>query len=223
VADERTQGQRQHDALAAVLDAALRTDNLPSAGGTPTTLIITMPWSDFTSRHGIGTYADGSPVSARTARLLADQADIAVCVKNTKGAVLDLYRTRRIASPAQTLALIARDAGCSFPGCSFPGCDVAPHYCERHHVIAWYDGGTTDLGNLTLVCSYHHHQFAQRGWQCMINDDGLPVWIPPTWVDRQQRPILNARITINNWDPQDPLDFAEPQVGDPPDPLPPPG
>jgi hypothetical protein len=217
VADERTQGQRRHDALAAVLDAALRTDDLPSTGGTPTTLLLSMSWEDFRSGHGLGTYADGSLVSARTARLLADQADIAFCVKNTKGAVLDLYRTRRIASPAQTLALIARDAGCSFPGC-----DVAPQWCERHHVIAWYDGGDTNLGNLTLVCSYHHHRFAQRGWHCRINDDGLPVWIPPTWIDRQQRPMLNARITISNWDPQDPLDFNQPLVGDPPDPAPPP-
>ncbi|HEY5979767.1 MAG TPA: hypothetical protein VIT41_09040 [Microlunatus sp.] len=38
-------------------------------------------------------------------------------MKSARGAALDLYRTRRIASPAQTLALIARDAGCSFPGC----------------------------------------------------------------------------------------------------------
>ena len=218
VADERTQGQRQHDALAAVLDAALRTDNLPAAGGTPTTLLLTMPWADFLSDHGIGHYADGTLVSARTARQLADQADIAFCFTSAKGAVLDLYRSRRIASPAQTLALIARDAGCSFPGC-----DVAPQWCERHHVIAWYDGGDTNIANLTLVCSYHHHQFAQRGWQCRINDDGLPVWIPPKWIDRHQRPILNARITITNWDPQDLLDFDQPQVGDPPDPLPPPG
>ena len=78
------------------------------------------------------------------------------------------------------------------------------------------------LTNLTLVCSYHHHQFAQRGWQCVINTDGLPVWIPPKWIDRQQRPILNARITINNWDPQDPLDLTQPQIGDPSDPLRPP-
>ena len=131
--------------------------------------------------------------------------------------MLDLWRTRRIATTAQTLALIARDAGCSFPGCN-----IAPQWCERHHVIAWYDGGDTNLANLTLVCSYHHHQFAQRGWQCRINDDGLPVWIPPKWIDRQQRPILNARITINNWDPQDPLDFNQPPVGNPPDPLTPP-
>ena len=115
VADERTQGQRQHDALAAVLDAALRTEDLPAAGGTPTTLLLTMSWEDFLSEHGIGTYADGTPVSARTARQLADQADIAICFKNAKGAVLDLWRTRRIATAAQTLALIARDAGCSFP------------------------------------------------------------------------------------------------------------
>ena len=218
VADERTQGQRQHDALAAVLDATLRTPDLPAAGGTPTTLLLTMSWEDFCSEHGIGTYADGTPISARTARHLADQADIAICFKNAKGAVLDLWRTRRIATPAQTLALIARDAGCSFPGCQ-----VAPQWCERHHVIAWWHGGDTNMGNLTLVCSYHHHQFAQRGWQCRINTDGLPVWIPPTWIDRRQRPILNARITINNWDPQDPLDFNQAVVGDPPDLLTPPG
>ena len=171
-----------------------------------------MSWEDFLSGHGTGHYADGTPVSARTARLLADQADIAVCFKNAKGAVLDLWRTRRIATTAQTLALIARDAGCSFPGC-----DVAPQWCERHHVIAWYDGGNTNLTKL-MVCAYHHHQFAQRGWQCRINTDGSP----PKWIDRHQRPILNARITINNWDPQDPLDLTQPQVGDPPDPLPPP-
>ena len=84
-------------------------------------------------------------------------------------------------------------------------------------MTAWYDGGNTNLTNLTLVCSHPPHQFAQRGWQCVINTDGLPVWIPPKWIDRQQRPILNARITINNWDPQDPLDLTQPQVGDPPD------
>ncbi len=214
VPHERTHGQRRHDALAAVLDAALRTDDLPAAGGTPTTLLLTMSWDDFLSDHGIGRYADGTLISSREARRVADQADIAFCFTNAKGAILDLYRSRRIATPAQTLALIARDAGCSFPGC-----DVAPQWCERHHVIAWYDGGHTDL---TLVCGYHHHQFAQRGWQCRINTDGLPVWIPPTWVDRQQRPILNARITINNWQPGQPLDLEQPLLGDPPDPPPPP-
>jgi len=25
--------------------------------------------------------------------------------------------------------------------------------------------------------------------------DGLPTWTPPRWIDREQRPIRNARIT----------------------------
>ena len=97
---------------------------------------------------------------------------------------------------------------------------MSPRNGAKGIVIAWYDGGDTNLGNLTLVCSYHHHRFAQRGWHCRIDDDGLPVWIPPTWIDRQQRPMLNARITISNWDPQDPLDVNQSLAGtaDPPQP-----
>ena len=88
-----------------------------------------------------------------------------------------------------------------------PSCQVTPTWCERHHVVSWWDGGDTNLANLTLICSFHHRQFAQRGWQCVINTDGLPVWIPPKWIDPQQRPILHHRITLNTWDPQDPLDL----------------
>ena len=222
--DERSPAQRKHDAFETLLDALLRGQDVPASGGTPATVLINISWEEFCREFGMGTYADGTPVSARTARDLADQAEIAWCVKAPKGAVLDLYRDRRIASYAQTLALYARDLGCSFPGC-----DVQPQWCERHHIVAWQDGGNTNIGNLTLVCSFHHHQFAKHGWQCRINADGLPEWIPPTWIDPQQRPILNHRITINNWHPQDTLDLDgadepdPPDLPEPPDPLGPPG
>ena len=206
VEDERSIGQRRHDALESLLDALLRGQEVPATGGTSATVLIHISWEEFCAQVGIGSYADGSSVSADTVRDLADQAEIAWCVKSPKGAVLNLYRSRRITTMAQTLALYARDLGCSFPGC-----DVAPQWCERHHVIAWHDGGNTNIGNLTLVCSFHHHQFAKRGWQCVINADGLPMWIPPKWIDPEQRPILNHRITINNWHPQEPLDL-EPAV-----------
>jgi hypothetical protein len=87
------------------------------------------------------------------------------------------------------VALIARDRGCSFPTC-----DRAPEWCERHHVVPWIEGGPTDLNNLTLVCRYHHHNFATRGWTCRINPDGIPEWTPPRWLDRDQNPLINARI-----------------------------
>ena len=211
--DERTIGQRRHDAFAEILDACLRSGERPETqSGTPATLILTFTWAEFTEANGIGTYADGTPCSARTARDLVGEAEIAFCVTGARRQPLDLYRAKRIASTAQTLALIARDGGCSFPGCQ-----VAPQFCERHHVISWWDGGDTNIHNLTLLCSYHHRHFAQRGWQCVITTQGLPVWVPPRWIDPQQRPILHHRIMISTWDVQDPLTFDSPDRLEPPE------
>ncbi|HTF41784.1 MAG TPA: HNH endonuclease signature motif containing protein, partial [Propionibacteriaceae bacterium] len=88
-----------------------------------------------------------------------------------------------------TIALYARDQGCSFPGC-----DTPPEWCERHHILAWADGGTTDLDNLTLPCAYHHHNFLAKGWECRMGEDGLPEWLPPWWINRNRTPLINARI-----------------------------
>ena len=38
------------------------------------------------------------------------------------------------------------------------------------------------------------HPLPAKGWTCRINGDGLPEWIPPWWIDQDQRPQLNARI-----------------------------
>lgn len=199
--DERTLGQRRHDALGSVLDRLLRRDDSPDSGGTPATLIISMSYHDYLTKRGTATLTDGTAMSVSTALSLAEQADLAFCLTDTRGAVLDLHRTRRIASKDQTIALYARDGGCSFPGCT-----VQPDWCERHHVISWWDGGPTNLNNLTLLCRFHHHQVQRRGWTCQMRH-GLPYWIPPTWIDPHQRPLLHHRITINNWDVQDPLDL----------------
>jgi hypothetical protein len=120
---------------------------------------------------------------------IADEAEIWPTIIDRHGVPLALGRTRRLASPGQTLALIARDAGCSFPGCTHP-----PSYCDRHHIRDWILGGLTDLDNLTLLCRYHHTHFLQKGWTCRINTDRLPEWIPPRWIDQDQQPHINTRI-----------------------------
>lgn len=187
--DERTHGQRMHDALEDVCDRLLRAGGLPESGGVPATVIVTIGVDDLLARTGHAITSDGTPISTREVLRLAGQADILPAVLSAGGAVLELGRTRRIASPTQTMALIARDGGCSFPGCEHP-----PQWCERHHIRAWIDGGLTDLNNLTLLCRYHHQNFAGRGWTCQIDPDGLPAWTPPRWVDPQQKPMLNHRI-----------------------------
>lgn len=188
--DPRHHGQRMHDALEDVCDRLLRSDDsVPDAGGTPATVIVTIDLQDLANRTGYGVAADGTLIAPDEARRLVDQADVYWAVVDAKGVLLRLGRDRRIATAGQTAALIARDHGCSFPGC-----DTGPEWCERHHVLAWIDGGATDLDNLTLLCRYHHHNFLARGWECEINADGLPEWRPPRWVDPDRRPLINNRI-----------------------------
>jgi Domain of unknown function (DUF222)/HNH endonuclease len=73
---------------------------------------------------------------------------------------LEVGRATRVVSPAQRTALAVRDGGCVFPGCDRP---VA--WCDAHHLRHWLHGGTTDLGNLVLLCRAHHravHEGHQR-------------------------------------------------------------
>jgi hypothetical protein len=150
---------------------------------------VTIGEESLRSRTGAGRTSDGTRLSVRAVLALPEQAKVIPTALNKSGAVLTLGRSRRIASRTQTLALVARDRGCSFPGCSHP-----PQWCERHHLRAWIDGGPTNLDNLTLLCRYHHHNFAARGWACRLNLDGLSEWVPPRHVDRSQTPLVNARI-----------------------------
>ncbi|HEX8508245.1 MAG TPA: DUF222 domain-containing protein, partial [Propionibacteriaceae bacterium] len=191
--DTRSYGQRAHDALEDICDRILRAGDTNGTGGTPATVIVTVTLDDLTDRLGYGTTSDGTPIPTAEVLRLANQADILPTVMTTAGAVLTLGRTRRIATAAQTQALTARDHGCTFPGCTRP-----PQWCERHHITEWAAGGTTDLDTLTLLCRYHHHNSAQRGWTCRLNNDRLPEWTPPRWLDPTQTPILNSRIRAHH-------------------------
>jgi hypothetical protein len=151
-------------------------------------VIVTVQVEDLRAKAGIAETTDGTQLSADQLLRIADQAEIWPTIINRNGVPLALGRTRRIASRGQTMALIAREGGCSFPGCDHP-----PQWCDRHHVLDWMLG-RTDLDNLTLLCRYHHTHFLQKDWSCRINGDGLPEWTPPRWIDPQQRPQLNSRI-----------------------------
>lgn len=194
--DGRTFGQRSHDALEEVCDRVLRAGSVAGTGGAPATVIVTLTLEDLLDRLGYGSTSDGALIPVPEVLRMATEAELIPAVLSRSGAVLSLGRSRRIASATQTQALIARDHGCSFPGC-----DRAAEWCERHHIKDWVDGGLTDLDNLTLLCRYHHHNFAGRGWRCRINVEGVPEWVPPRWIDRSQTPLINSRIAgqLHEW------------------------
>ncbi|MET9023581.1 HNH endonuclease, partial [Actinopolymorpha sp. NPDC004070] len=55
------------------------------------------------------------------------------------------------------------------------------------HINPWDHGGPTDLANGVLLCRYHHVTVHHKGWQVRMGTHGHPEYVPPEWVDRQQR------------------------------------
>jgi hypothetical protein len=184
--DDRTPAQRRHDAMS---DAGLRLLNsgrMPDCGGTPVTVTVTMNGADLHAGAGYGTTAHNGLISIPDLLNLAAEAEIIPVVLNDAGGVLSYGRTRRIASPAQRRALAARDRGCSHPGCTRP-----PAWCQVHHIKRWIDGGLTDIGEMCLLCGYHHREFEKRGWRCLMLD-AVPHWLAPPWLDPEQVPRRNV-------------------------------
>ena len=89
--------------------------------GLPTSIIIRTTLQDLESRAGVGTTGGGTLMPINDVIRLAGHAHhwLAIFDKAT-GQALDLFRARRIASPAQRIMLIARDGGCTKPCCPVP-------------------------------------------------------------------------------------------------------
>jgi hypothetical protein len=130
----------------------------------------------------------GGLISPATARRIACCAGIQRVVLDPNGAVLDVGREYRTATPAQFAALTARDGGCVFPGCTRPSA-----WCIAHHIAHWADGGPTDLDNLALLCGHHHTVVHHHGWDVRLGPDRLPDFYPPPWVDPDREPRRNTR------------------------------
>ncbi len=114
---------------------------------------------------------------------LSCDADISRIALDPDGHVLDLGRTSRTVTPAQRLALIARDRGCIVRGCRRRHTE-----CEAHHLWHWALGGPSDLTNYALVCHLHHHQ---------LHEGGKTLQAPRRTVDHPHR----VRRTPTHQDP----------------------
>jgi hypothetical protein len=184
--DDRSSGQRLHDALRVAMKTTLLEGRLPDSGGLPTTVVIAVQ----ARREGgpaRATTGFGVPIDEHDAAFLAEEAVIGVAHLDLKGRILDYGDTKRLADKHQTRALILRDKGCTFPGCHAP-----PQWTERHHIIHWRDGGLTNLDNLTLICDRHHDQVHTEHWIITMRD-GHPWYRPPPWRDPRQEPQRNLR------------------------------
>jgi hypothetical protein len=109
-----------------------------------------------------GPAVDGPTLS----RLLCD-CSLHRVITAGRSAILDYgTATRTIPAPLWS-ALVIRDEHCRFPGCDRPS-----NWCEGHHVVWVTHHGATELANLVLLCSRHHHRLHQPGWHAKLRPDG---------------------------------------------------
>lgn len=93
---------------------------------------------------------DGVVLAPETAARLSCDAAIRVMLHRPDGSPADLGRRQRLVSPRLRRLVLERDEHCRHPGCT------ATDFLELHHVVAWEDGGPTDLANLEARCEHHH-------------------------------------------------------------------
>jgi Domain of unknown function (DUF222) len=182
--DRRSLSQRRHDALVAVGRMALMSGDLGQLNGLPVSIIIRTTLQDLESRAGIGTTGGGSMMPINDVIRLAGHANhyLAVFDKAT-GSALNLFRTRRTASPAQRIMLVARDGGCTKPCCT-----VGAYGSQVHHAVAdWLDGGNTNVDEMALACGADHRLIDREGgWTTTVNARSEVEWIPPPNLDTGQ-------------------------------------
>lgn len=182
-ADDVPAAARRADGLIALVNAAAASGTLPSRGGLPVSLFVTLEhtsagdpvWSTSRGHRLTGAeerfvaccseknpvvvssaaLAEGAPGSSTAARIAAlARTLLDECLPLAVG------RTHRGPTAAQRRALAVRDTGCIMPGCGVPA-----DACQTHHVTEWAAGGPTDVANLALVCWAHHRQVDLGMWQ----------------------------------------------------------
>jgi hypothetical protein len=186
--DQRCTGQRQAEALADACGFVLaHADHatLPDAGGRRPHLNVLIRLEDLEARARSAMLDFGGRMSAGSLRMLACDAAVVPIVMNGAGQPLDVGRSTRVIPDGLRRAVTARDRGCAHPGC-----DRTPSWCEIHHIWEWEYGGPTELGNLVSLCKVHHRLIHHSGWVVRIRE-GLPEFIPPKWIDPEQKPRRN--------------------------------
>ncbi len=189
IPDERPYGQRLHDGLDEVCGRVLKMQDQPISGGTPASVIVTIDIDELLAKAGLAETSDGSMLTPQQLLQIADEAEIWPTIINRNGIPLALGRTQRLASKGQTMALTARDGGCSFPGCTHP-----PSWCDRHHILDWIRGGLTDVDNMTLLVPVSPHSFPAKRLE-LPHQYRRTTRMDPAQVDRPTaRPQQNTRI-----------------------------
>ena len=169
--DDRTQQQRQADALMQLCRRQLDSGSLPSRAGRKPHLTVVMQ-----AETGAARLEGAGPISSETAERLLCDGSVSVLSIDRKGAALDLGRSQRLASEPQRRALGAR-----YTKCAAPGCNWEVRFCEPHHLDQWANGGGTRVDRMVPLCTVKHHPLVHEGRWKVVERPGGAIDLVPPW------------------------------------------
>lgn len=188
VKDQRPAATRRAQALVEIVNLALTHADLPTHSGERPHVTVTLHWDVLRRQLGSAVTGGGATLTPAVTRRLLCDATVIPAVLSGEGEVLDVGRSARTFPRAIRRAITLRDRGCAFPGCDRP-----PAWTDVHHIEWWMrDLGDTSYRNGCLLCPYHHTEIHRNEWRIRVSGDGFPDFIPPRWIDPEQRPRRNT-------------------------------
>ncbi len=170
--DTRTIGQRRHDALVDIAHESLANSKRPTIGGERPHVSLIIPVDNAHARtQGGGLYVNHVTQAmitcdCTTTSIFTFPTGIPFEVGDPETAIP--IRTRR--------AVIARDHTCRYPNCTHPA-----RWTDIHHIKHRKHGGNNELGNLVLLCRYHHRLIHRMALILAWDTDNITLTIE--WPD----------------------------------------
>jgi hypothetical protein len=168
----RTFSQRQADALVEMARRVLQITDTTARRSSDALVLI--PAETYVN-GGVAFFADGTIVPPNVVKQFLCDSTITPLIQGPEGQPLWMGRAVRTVTDAQRRALVARDRHCAFPGCHRKAA-----WTEAHHLQEFQHGGLTDIDNLVLLCSRHHHLLHLSGWTAKLDDQQTLVVTTPS-------------------------------------------
>jgi hypothetical protein len=169
--DERSQDQRNADALIELCGRAIGSGKLPRQAGRRPQLTVIVRTEGGAELEGVG------PISMGTLARLRGQDHVERRQKvDGRGVTLNFGRARRCHSEAQR-----EDISTRYPTCVGGHCNVPIRDCEIHHLLPVAEGGDTDANQGVPLCRRKHHpQVTEGGYQLVpLEAGGFELVAPP--------------------------------------------
>ena len=140
----------------AMYDSFMASQGGGGAGATAPIPYVVVPlpeWGKVLHHQGDETVFGLTDGTTMTGKELLEQvtADYHVAgIYDPVAGPVNAYRSERTASPKQRMMLITESLTCEAM------CDTAADECEIHHLIAWKNGGQTNVAEMTVLCRKHN-------------------------------------------------------------------